>query len=54
MQARLGQGWYLKLTGVCAGGSALVDSSGFDLAGLDTAMWNDVLDAASVADDFAF
>ncbi|CAK0779899.1 hypothetical protein CVIRNUC_004883 [Coccomyxa viridis] len=35
-------------------GSALVDSPGFDLAGLDTAIWNDVLDAASVADDFAF
>ena len=39
---------------MCAGRSALADSSGFDLAGLDTAIWNDVLDAASVADDFGF
>ena len=31
-----------------------MDSPGFDLAGLDTAIWNDVLDAASVADDFPF
>lgn len=38
----------------CAGASVLVDATGFDLAPLDTAMWKDVLDAASVANDFAF
>ena len=54
MQAQLGAGWFPELAEVCADGSALVDSPGFDLAGLDTAIWNDVLDAASVADDFAF
>ena len=55
VQAQLGQkSWFPELAEVCADGSALVDLPGFDLAGLDTAIWNDVLDAASVADDFAF
>ena len=49
-----GPRWSLKLANVCAGRNAIVDASGFDLAGLDTAIWNDVLDAASVADDFGF
>ena len=39
-------------TGVAA--AALTDPAAFDLAALDTAIWNDVLDAASMASDFAF
>ncbi|CAL5221866.1 g4128 [Coccomyxa viridis] len=36
------------------GAAALTDPAAFDLAALDTVIWNDVLDAASMASDFAF
>ena len=40
--------------GMGVAASALTDPAAYDLAALDTAIWNDVLDAASMASEFAF